>query len=71
MIIEVKILAPGTPIKTKYGNIEASITAARMTNEGKSYEVSYFWDGEYKRAWLHEFEFTVMQEERQGIGFNK
>lgn len=51
------IFTPGTPVKTKIGEINGIITAATIRDLRIQYEVSYFYDGQYKNVWLDEYEF--------------
>lgn len=45
------------------------ITAISIRFERVSYEVSYFNAGEYKQVWLDECEFTILNGDKQKIGF--
>lgn len=54
------IYAPGTRVKTKIGEIEGIITAATIRDLRIQYEVSYFYDGQYKNVWLDEYEFYLV-----------
>lgn len=48
---------------------EAIITAVSIRFERVVYEVSYFNTGEYKQIWLDECEFSLLNGEKQRIGF--
>ena len=51
----------GSTIKTRTGDIVAIITAISIRFEKRTYEVSYFFNGEYHSAWLSEQEFEVIE----------
>jgi len=55
-----EIFATGTRVKTKIGEISGIITAATIRENRIQYEVSYFYDGQYKNVWLDECEFTTV-----------
>lgn len=56
---EIKIFPHGTPIKTKYSNIEGVIVACKIANKDVSYQVSYFHNGINEMCWLYDIEFSV------------
>jgi hypothetical protein len=58
----------GTLIQTKISNIDAIVTCVSIRFDKITYEVSYFYDGDYKVIWLNEDEFTA-KTEKQIIGF--
>lgn len=64
-----EILKCGTKVVPKLNNTEAIITAVSLRFDKVSYEVSYFYNGEYKVIWLHETEFEVDKTQKQSIGF--
>lgn len=62
------------PIKTKVQiNLnhacDGIITAINIRAGYIQYEIAYFLNGEYKAIWLQDFEFTVVNGEKQRIGF--
>lgn len=66
MLIE--IYKPGT--KVLFGNVEAFITCASIRGGGIQYELSYLNNGEYKNAWVSEFEFNVINGDKKSkVGF--
>ena len=58
----------GSPIKTKYGNIEGMITAQSLRFDKIQYEITYFNSGEQKCIWMNENEFIANSDKCQ-IGF--
>lgn len=59
----------GTTVITKIGKIEAIITAESRRFDKVVYELSYFYNGEYKSCWCNENEFYEKGNEETGIGF--
>lgn len=53
------------------GGIKAIVTAATIRFDKIQYEVSYFYEGEYKTAWLDKEEFTIDQQPVKSIGFRQ
>jgi hypothetical protein len=67
----INIYPYGTPIKTKYGGIEALIVACKIANKSIIYQISYFYAGENKTCWVEDCEFTVNDSTKQKIGFKQ
>lgn len=59
----------GTKIKLLAANVEAVINSCRIENENITYNVSYFWNGDFKCTDVYEFEFSVLTGETKQIGF--
>lgn len=67
---EIKIYYCGTKVIPKMQKMEAMITCSTIRFDRVVYEVSYFYNGEYKTIWLHENEFDVEKDiEKGSVGF--
>ena len=62
----------GIEIITKLNAIHAIITGISIRFDRVIYEISYFKDAIYYQIWLHEEEFTLINDsEKIKIGFKK
>lgn len=59
----------GSEVRTKLGNNNGVITAVCIRFQGVQYEITYFFQGEYKVVWMNESEFLVDCGNKSGIGF--
>ena len=59
----------GSEIRTKFGNHNGIITAVCIRFQSIQYEVTYYFQGDYKVVWMNECEFFVDKENKSGIGF--
>lgn len=61
----------GTTVETKIGKHVAIITAACIRFDKVQYELSYFYNGDYKTVWLHRAEFDLRETDqiKSAIGF--
>jgi len=66
----IKCVPCGTIVRAVYGNIEGMVTCISIRFGRVSYEVSYFNNGDSKTVWMHESEFSAVNE-RISVGFNK
>lgn len=67
---KLKIIDCGTCVITKSQGIDAIITAINIRFEKVQYEISYFYNGDYKSVWLNENEFEFeTKEAKNKIGF--
>ncbi len=64
-----EIIPCGTKARPKSENLEAIVTAVSIRFCRITYELSYFYNGDYKTVWLDECEFDVEKEQRLRIGF--
>jgi hypothetical protein len=64
-----EILKSGTLVTTNSSQIKAIVTGACIRFEKVNYEISYFYNGEYKTAWLNENEFSVENAVTEKIGY--
>jgi hypothetical protein len=64
-----EVIKCGSMIRTKLGELSAIITAISIRFDRITYEVSYFYNGEYKCVWLSEDEFSIDVDDKQKIGF--
>ena len=66
------VIKCGARVTPKLSNIEGIITCISIRFEKISYEVTYFYNGDFKVVWCHEDEFEVGKGgDKQKIGFNK
>jgi len=49
----------GTEVVTKSSKLSAIITAINIRFNKIIYEISYFYNGEYRSAWINEEEFVL------------
>ena len=66
---EIKTFPCGITVKPKLHNTEAIITCVSMRFGKIQYELSYFYNGEYKVIWMAEEEFVTLTDEKTTIGF--
>ena len=66
-----EIYSCGIEVETKIGQIIGVITCASIRFDKLTYEISYFYQGEYKTVWLNEAEFITSEKEKQVVGFLK
>lgn len=59
----------GKKVKTVIGAIEGIVTAQCTRFDKTTYEISYFYNGEYKTAWMNENEFC--ESGNNTIGFKQ
>lgn len=60
-----------TKVKTVIGELQAIVTGICIRDEAISYELSYFHNGENKKAWVSRYEFTIDTARKQQAGFVK
>lgn len=63
----IQIFKCGTSVKTK--GLECTIIACEIRFNNHTYQLSYFYNGEYKTMWLSECEFSIEENNNQTIGF--
>jgi hypothetical protein len=64
-----EVIKCGTVVKPKMNNIEGIVTAISIRFGRATYEISYFYNGDYKAVWLSEDEIETVPAEKQHIGF--
>lgn len=64
-----KIFKVGTYVITNIGSIDGIITGATIRTNRIQYEISYFFNGEYRNVWLDECEFITKGKKEIKIGF--
>jgi len=47
------------------GKMEGNVTAICIRFEFVEYEVSYLWDSELKKVWLHETQFELVDKNKK------
>lgn len=67
---ELKVLPCGTSITSINGDVMGNISCISIRYGKISYELTYFFNGEFKTTWMHESEFNHGAV-KQKIGFNK
>lgn len=65
-----KVYPCDTEVTMKAAGMKATITAVTIRFSAVLYECSYFYNGEFKNAWLNEAEFTT-DGKKTTIGFKK
>lgn len=65
------VYSVGTEVSTVVGKITAVITAILLRDKSIQYEIAYFNHGDYKSAWVYEFEIIVINKinDTTKIGF--
>jgi hypothetical protein len=63
------IIPCGTEATTIIGNIKGLITATSIRYGEVKYELSYFYNADYKQCWLHENELNINKHQKNQIGF--
>lgn len=64
-----KLIQCGTKAHISSAKIDAIITGISIRFNRSTYELSYFYNGEYKSVWLDESEFETSSSEKLKIGF--
>lgn len=59
----------GTKVKTALGDMEGIVTAVCDRFEKVTYEVTYYYSGEFKSMWMAESEFTTEVVIQNKMGF--
>jgi len=67
--MEMNLIKCGTEAKTKLAGMDAIVTAISIRFNRATYELSYFYNGEYKTVWLDESEFETSKNKKCKIGF--
>lgn len=65
-----QIVNCGTKVKMILKDVDAIITGVSIRFGNISYELSYFYGGEYKVIWANECEFTTTEKETTRVGFS-
>lgn len=55
--------------KATFSEMSCTIVAVEIRFDKATYQLAYFYMGEYKTVWLHESEFTVGKNTTQKIGY--
>lgn len=55
--------------KATFSEMACTIVGKEIRFDKVTYQLAYFYQGEYKTVWLHETEFIVGKNETQKIGF--
>lgn len=66
---EILVLKCGLVVKPKMNNVEGIITAISIRFGRCTYEVSYFYNGDYKVVFLSEEELEIPNAEKEKVGF--
>jgi len=64
----------GTKVYIPALELYGYITAIEIQFNNVTYQVSYFWNGEYKQVWLFEYQFHEVDAEKdnlQPVGFKR
>lgn len=65
------VIPCGTSVTIASGSLEATVTCAAIRFDKITYELTYFYQGDYKTAWCHESEFHTVNVKKDRIGFKK
>lgn len=55
--------------KATVSGMECNVVACEIRFDKVTYQLAYFYQGEYKTMWLHESEFEAVEHKKQKIGF--
>lgn len=69
MAVGMKVIKCGTRVTPKLQNFEGIITGISIRYDKVSYEVSYFYNGDYKSIFMDESEFDVQACDKTIVGF--
>ncbi len=69
MAKSLSVIPCGTSVTIASGSQEATITCSAIRFDKITYELTYFYQGEYKTAWCHESEFHTQNTKNDRIGF--
>lgn len=64
-----KVFMPGTKVVTISNRVDGEITSFSVSFLGITYEIQYFYGGEFKKVWMNESQFTVDKNKKSIIGF--
>lgn len=63
-----KIIKPGTSIKTKMGNIDCLVTGVCIRMDSMMYEIAYFVGGKRESIWVYPYEIELNNVTKGQIG---